>query len=145
MGSHDPFGHLKHKLWPKERSGIKLAIWFPTTKHRESTRFPCVKVACNTLLESSRRRLQLCLKPHPDRRSAHKVIALQSCNNFNFGNFGIPIWESWHKKAIWMWASWRGIEYTVRGKVVTSPKSRPRWVLWVQVYSWLVLAPKVLP
>jgi len=19
MGSHDPFGHLKHKLWPKER------------------------------------------------------------------------------------------------------------------------------
>jgi hypothetical protein len=18
MGSHDPFGHLKHKLWPKE-------------------------------------------------------------------------------------------------------------------------------
>jgi hypothetical protein len=22
MGSHDPFGHFKHKLWPKERSGI---------------------------------------------------------------------------------------------------------------------------
>jgi hypothetical protein len=22
MGLHDPFGHLKHKLWPKERSGI---------------------------------------------------------------------------------------------------------------------------
>jgi hypothetical protein len=27
MGSHDPFGHLKHKLWPKERSKIKLSIW----------------------------------------------------------------------------------------------------------------------
>ncbi len=26
MGSHDPFGHLKHKLWPKERSGVKLAV-----------------------------------------------------------------------------------------------------------------------
>ncbi len=26
MGSHDPFEHLKHKLWPKERSGVKLAI-----------------------------------------------------------------------------------------------------------------------
>jgi hypothetical protein len=26
MGSHDPFGHLKHKLWPKERPGVKLAI-----------------------------------------------------------------------------------------------------------------------
>jgi len=26
MGSHDPFGHLKHKLWPKEGLGVKLAI-----------------------------------------------------------------------------------------------------------------------
>jgi hypothetical protein len=23
MGSHDPFGHLKHKLYPKEGPGIK--------------------------------------------------------------------------------------------------------------------------
>jgi len=26
MGSHDPFGHLKHKLWLKERTGVKLTI-----------------------------------------------------------------------------------------------------------------------
>jgi len=26
MSLHDPFGHLKHKLWSKERPGIKLAI-----------------------------------------------------------------------------------------------------------------------
>jgi hypothetical protein len=26
MGSHDPFRYLKQKLWPKERSGLKLAI-----------------------------------------------------------------------------------------------------------------------
>jgi hypothetical protein len=26
MGSHDPFGQLKHKLWSKERLGVKLAI-----------------------------------------------------------------------------------------------------------------------
>jgi len=25
MGSHDPFGYLKHKLWPNERSRVKLA------------------------------------------------------------------------------------------------------------------------
>ncbi len=24
MGSYDPFGHLKHKLWPKERSIVKF-------------------------------------------------------------------------------------------------------------------------
>jgi hypothetical protein len=26
MGSHDPFGHLKHKFWPKEGLEIKLAV-----------------------------------------------------------------------------------------------------------------------
>ncbi len=26
MGSHDPFGHLKRKLWPKERPRVKFAI-----------------------------------------------------------------------------------------------------------------------
>jgi hypothetical protein len=36
MGLHDPFGHLKHKLWPKEGLGIKLLIWLPTTKSWES-------------------------------------------------------------------------------------------------------------
>jgi hypothetical protein len=53
MGLHDPFGHLKHKLWPKEGSGVKLAVWLPTTKNQESTRFPCVQVACHIPLESS--------------------------------------------------------------------------------------------
>jgi hypothetical protein len=32
MGSHCSFGHLKHKLWPKEGPGIKLPVWLPTTK-----------------------------------------------------------------------------------------------------------------
>jgi hypothetical protein len=38
----------------QKRLGVKLAIWLPTTKSRESTRFPCVHAACNILLESSR-------------------------------------------------------------------------------------------
>jgi hypothetical protein len=37
------------------------------------------------------------------------------------------------RKVIWMWALWRGPEYTIRGKVVASPKSRPWWVLCVRV------------
>ncbi len=28
MGSHDPFGHLKHKLWPKERLRV-TKLWVP--------------------------------------------------------------------------------------------------------------------
>jgi hypothetical protein len=38
MASHEPFGHLQHKLWSKEGSGVKLAVWLSTTKSRESTR-----------------------------------------------------------------------------------------------------------
>ncbi len=33
---------------------------------------------------------------------------------------GVPR-ESRERKAIWMLAPWRGTEYTIRGKVVTSP------------------------
>ncbi len=98
MVSHDPFGYPKHKLWPKERSGVKLAIWLSTTKSRESTWVLCVQVACNTSLESSQQGLQLCFRPHPDQRSTHKVIALKRCGSFDFGNFGTPIWESGDKK-----------------------------------------------
>jgi hypothetical protein len=53
MGSHDPFGHFKHKLWPKEGSGVKLPIWLPTIKSKKSPRFPCVQVTCNIPLEKS--------------------------------------------------------------------------------------------
>jgi hypothetical protein len=42
MGWHYSFGHLKHKLWPKEGPGVKLAIWLSTTKSLESTWFTCV-------------------------------------------------------------------------------------------------------
>jgi hypothetical protein len=61
MGLHHPFGHIKHKLWPKERPGVEWAVWLPTIKSRESTRFTCVQVACDTPLKRSWRRLQLSL------------------------------------------------------------------------------------
>jgi hypothetical protein len=98
MGSHDPFGRLKHKLWSKEKSGVKLAIWLPTMESRESTWFPCVQVACDTLLESSQHGLQFRFKPHPNRRSTQEVIVSQNCGSSNLGDFGTPIWESLDKK-----------------------------------------------
>ncbi len=67
MGSHDPFGHVKHKLWPKEGSGIKLAVWLLTSKSWESIRFDFLVCKWRAtyhwkdiLLESSWQRLQLC-------------------------------------------------------------------------------------
>jgi hypothetical protein len=91
MGLHDPFGHLQHKLWPKERPGVKMVVWFLTTESQESTQFPCVQVACDTSLKSSRQELQLWFKLRPDQRFARKVMVLQSCGTSNFGNFAIQM------------------------------------------------------
>jgi hypothetical protein len=87
MGSHDPFGHPKHKLWPKERLGVKLAIWLPTIKSQELPRFPCVHMAWP--LESSQQGLQLCFRPHLNWNFAHKIMGPQSCESPNFGNYAI--------------------------------------------------------
>jgi len=90
MGSHDPFGHLKHKLWPKKRLGVKLTIWLPTSKSRKSTRFPYVKVVCDIPLESSQWRLQLFFKPYLNQRSTHKVIKPKVAGVLTLGISGLP-------------------------------------------------------
>jgi hypothetical protein len=133
MGSHHPFGHLEHKLWPKEWPGVKLAVWLLTTKSWELTRFPCVQATCNIPLESSRQGLQLCFKLHHDWRSEQEVMRPQSRGSPSCYNFRTPTWESRDKMAIWMWSPWRGAEYTIRGKVMASPKSGLWWVLCVRV------------
>jgi hypothetical protein len=49
-----------------------------------------MQVACDILLESSRRALQLCLRPHLDRRSAHKVMAFKVEGVPTLGISGLP-------------------------------------------------------
>jgi hypothetical protein len=141
MGSYDSFGLLKHKLWEKEWLGVKLAVWLPTTKSQESTRFTWLQATCHISLKSSRQGLQHCFKPHCDRRSVEEVMRPQSPRSPCWRDFGSPCWrdfetptrESWERKIIWMQVPWRGTEYTIRGKVVASPKSGPWWVLCVRV------------
>jgi hypothetical protein len=60
-------------------------------------------------------------------------MGLQSPGSPVVRDFGTPTRESRERKAIWMWAPWRGPEYTIRGKVVASPKSGPWWILCVCV------------
>jgi len=128
MGSHCSFGHLRHKLWPKERSRVKLSIWLPTKKSQKSTQFTWLQKACNIPLKNSRRELQLCFKSHLDLRSARKVIGGQSRRSPNWCDFKTPTREFRERKDIWMWAPWPVTEYTIRGKVVASPKSGLWWV-----------------
>jgi hypothetical protein len=98
MASYEPFGHLQHKLWSKEKTGVKLTIWLPTTKSRESTRTRCVQVKCDTQLESSRQELQVCFRIHPNPRSEQRIMSSQSGGNSNRDSFETPPWESRDKK-----------------------------------------------
>jgi hypothetical protein len=98
MALHEPFGHLQHKLWSKERPGVKLAVWLPTTKSQESTRSRCVQVECDTLSESSWGELQVCFRPHPNQRFELRFMSSQSLGSLNRDSFETPPWESWDKK-----------------------------------------------
>jgi hypothetical protein len=88
LASHWPFGHLQPKLWAKEGPGVKLAVWLPTTKSRESTSSRRLQRECDTALESSRRELQLWFKPRPDPSSKREVMVPQSLGSPNRDNFG---------------------------------------------------------
>jgi hypothetical protein len=90
MGLHDPF-QLKHKLWSKEGSGVKLPIWLPTIKSLESPRFPYVQVACNIMLKSSWRGLQLCFRPHLNQSLHTKLWAPKVTKDPTLGISGFPL------------------------------------------------------
>jgi hypothetical protein len=78
MASYWPFGHLQPKLWAKEGPGVKLAVWFPTTKSWESTCSRRCLEECDTALESSRQELQLWFRTRPDPSSGRGAMAVQS-------------------------------------------------------------------
>jgi hypothetical protein len=101
MGLHDPFEHFKHKLWPEEGIGVKLAIWLPTIKSQESPQFPCVQVTCHIPLESSWWGLQLCFIFHFNQKSAHKVMGPQSCDPKLWEP---QLWEFWDKMTFGCWS-----------------------------------------
>jgi hypothetical protein len=136
MHSYDPFGYLKHKLWLKEGPGIKLPIWFPTTKSQESLQFPCMQVAYHILLEALDEGYNFALNLTSIGRLHTKLWASKVS--------GIPILGISRQNVIWVLALWPGTKYTIRGKVVASPKFGPWWVLWVRICPWLVRTPKVL-
>jgi hypothetical protein len=137
MGSHCSSRHLKYKLWAKERPGVKLSIWLPT-------RFICWQRACDIPLESSRRELQLCFKPHLNQRSARKVMGLQSCGRPNLGDFRTPTWESQDKKVhLDVGPIDKHIVY-YKGEGGGFPQVRAVVNLVCSCCPWLILAPKVL-
>jgi len=165
MGSHDPFGYLKHKLWLKEWLGIKVPIWLPTIKSQESPwstmcrwratyHWKAFNEGYNFALDFTsigglHKKLwaSKIVRVPISRILGQKVMGLQSCKSPNFGNFKTPNLGVSRQNDIWVQALWPSTENTIRGKVVASPKSGPwwvLWVLWVYVCPWYIRAPKVL-
>ncbi len=56
-----------------------------------------MQVECNTPLESYRGELQVCFRPHLNRRSEQEVTNAQSPGSPNRDSFGTPLWESREK------------------------------------------------
>jgi len=133
MASHWQFGHLQLKLWAKEGPGVKLPVWLPTTKSRESTSSRRPIWMCNMALERSRRGLQLWFRPQRDPTLQSGVMAIQSfrspAGTISGLHFGSP--ENLCHSDVASATSRK--EYYMGGKVVASPESGPWWVLCVQV------------
>jgi hypothetical protein len=126
MASHWSFRHLHPKLWEKEGPRVKLAIWLPTTKSRESTFFRPPNWKCNTSSEWSRRGLQVWFRPRCDQTLQLRVMSSQSpgtvsgqFRDSNPGVSGVP-----GKSDIRPWVPRKVTEYTIRSKVVAYSRVR---------------------
>ncbi len=142
MGLHDPFGHLKHRLWPKERPRVKLAIWFFTIESQKLTQFPCVQVVCdiplNFLDEGYNCTLNLILI-----RGLHvKLWAPKIAKVPIVGVLGLALRSPRTKWHLGAGSMARHIIYYKREGGGLPPKSGPWWVLWIYVCSWFIHAPK---
>jgi len=113
----------------KKRPGVKLAVWLPTIKSRESTSSRHLQMECDGALKRSRRELQLWFRPHSNRRSEPGVMKVQSPRSPTRDSFGTSPWESRENVPF----GCRATENTIWGKVVASPESGQWWILCVKV------------
>jgi hypothetical protein len=102
------WAHIAHlDIWntsyDKKKPGVKLAVWLPTTKSRESTRFPCMQVACDIPLEKAFHVGYNVFLDLIGIRGLHvKLSAPKVIKVLVMGILGVP-----RQKTIWMWPSWR--------------------------------------
>jgi hypothetical protein len=144
MASHWSFGHLQPKLWAKEGSGVKLAIWLPTTKSRESTPSERLQMECDGAWESSQGELQLWFRPHSNRRLEPGVVNVQSPGSPTRDSFGTPPWES--RENVPFECSSRGeLQRILYGGRWWLPPSSGCGEFCVSKCPWLIPTPKGVP
>jgi len=144
MPSHWPFGHLQPNLWAKEGPGVKLPVWLPTTKSRESTFIRHLILECDMALKSSQRELQLWFRLRLDWTLQSGDMNSQSSGTPTRDNFGTPIWESREKEPFG--CSLRGVTQRILyGGRWWLPPSLGRGEFCVSKCPWLVRTPKGVP
>jgi hypothetical protein len=90
MGSHDPFGHLQHKLWQKETLGVKIDNLTPDHKKLGINRTFMRAGGMQHVIGRFRRKLQLCFRPHLNRRSEYEIIAHKVAGVLTLAISGLP-------------------------------------------------------
>jgi len=151
MALHWSFGHLQPKLWAKEGSGVKLAVWLPTTKNQESTFSRLPNWECNMALERSRRGLQLWFRPRHGQTLQSGVMSFQSpgiptgtiSGQFQ-NNVGTLTWESREKEPFGC-SPWGALQRILYGGRWWLPPSPSRGESCVSKCPWLVPTPKGVP
>jgi hypothetical protein len=145
MGSHCSFGHLKHKLRPKKRPGVKTGSQIAnlTPDQKKSGINPIYLAAGNvphivgklstrvtTLLQTASR-YEVCSQSYAASKLRESWLA-----QFRDSHAGVPreSQESRDKKAISMWAPWRGAEYIIGSKVVAYSRGPGRGESCVKVH-----------
>ncbi len=84
MGLHDPFGYLKHKLWPKEGSGIVVITL-------------CVGGVLHTVGKSLDEGYNFTLNLTSIKGLHTKLWASKIVGVLISKILGLPTWESWTK------------------------------------------------
>jgi hypothetical protein len=144
MASHWPFAHLQPKLRAKEGPGVKLTVWLPTTKSRESTCYRHPIRVWSMALERSRQGLQLRFRPRCDRTMKSGVMAVQSFGSPIETIFGTPFRES--REFVPFRCSLHGeLQRILYGGRWWLPPSSGRGESCVSKCPWLVPTPKGVP
>jgi len=139
LGSHDPFGHLKHKLWPKKKWGVKSARPLKVGNYLD---FVACRWRATYRLKDLNKGYKFALDLISIRGLHTKLWAPKSQEShlweFRDSHLGVP-----RQNDIWVLVSWPGTKYIIRGKVMVSLKFELWWILWVRICLSFVLAPKV--
>jgi len=138
MGSHDPFGHFKHKFGQKKcwESNCQFDSWPLKVGNRPDFLACRWHATYHWKIRDEGYNFALNLISIEGFHAKLWAPKLQESQLWEFldSHLGVP-----RQNDIWVLVLWPGIEYTIRGKVVASPKSES-W--WVYVCSCLIRAPR---